>query len=268
MKYTIKEISDLLGVTTHKLRYYEKIGIIQPEVNEQTGYRYFSVIDTRRFNLARLYRGMGFSVEECLSLLGNMKSIDIIEAIDNRRNELKKEVLFKMLCVDDMEHYTSFLKSIPELIDSVSIIELERHIRLEFSDNEKIVRDKKTLRLRDELLEYTPLIRWVSRIPKETLEKRSGDLHYHYGINMRFKNAVELGLNVDNYQEVEAGKYLITVFKKNNNPNFGWETLTLIQDYLKKYNITEFGDGFSSCIHSTAMDEVYSNYHYLIVKIN
>lgn len=36
MKYTIKEISDLLEVTTHKLRYYEKNGIIEPEVNENT----------------------------------------------------------------------------------------------------------------------------------------------------------------------------------------------------------------------------------------
>lgn len=268
MKYTIKEISDLLGVTTHKLRYYEKIGIIQPEVNELTGYRYFSVIDTRRFNLARLYRGMGFSVEECYSLLGNMQSCDIIDAIENRREELKKEILFKRLCIDDLENYTDFLKKIPDLVDTVSIVELERHIRLEFSNNEKIIKDKEILRLRDELLEYAPLIRWVSRIPKETLDKKSGSLKYHYGINMRLKNAVELGLNLNNYQILEAGKYLVTVFKKNNDPTFGWETLRLMQDFLAQNNITQYGDGYSSCVHSTAMNDGYSNYHYLIVKIN
>lgn len=53
MKYTISEMASLLGVTTHMLRYYEKVGILKPEVNEQTGYRYYTVLDTRRFNLSR-----------------------------------------------------------------------------------------------------------------------------------------------------------------------------------------------------------------------
>lgn len=33
MKYTIGEMSQLLGVTPHMLRYYEKEGIIRPETN-------------------------------------------------------------------------------------------------------------------------------------------------------------------------------------------------------------------------------------------
>lgn len=38
MRYTISEMAALLGVTTHTLRYYEKMGLIQPEVNRETGY--------------------------------------------------------------------------------------------------------------------------------------------------------------------------------------------------------------------------------------
>ncbi len=34
MKYTIGEMSQLLGVTPHMLRYYEKVGIIRPETNK------------------------------------------------------------------------------------------------------------------------------------------------------------------------------------------------------------------------------------------
>ena len=43
MRYTISEMASLLGVTTHTLRYYEKMGLIRPEVNEDTGYRYYTV---------------------------------------------------------------------------------------------------------------------------------------------------------------------------------------------------------------------------------
>ena len=36
MRYTISEMASLLGVTTHTLRYYEKMGLIRPELNEET----------------------------------------------------------------------------------------------------------------------------------------------------------------------------------------------------------------------------------------
>lgn len=36
MKYTIGEMSQLLGVPPHMLRYYEKVGIIRPETNRAT----------------------------------------------------------------------------------------------------------------------------------------------------------------------------------------------------------------------------------------
>lgn len=268
MKYTIKEMADLLAVTTHKLRYYEKIGIIKPEVNEETGYRYFSVIDTRRFNLARLYRGMDFSVEECLDLLSNHDSKDIISSIQNQRQKLIDEVYFKHLCIDEMERYSQFLLDIPGLLNTVKEVELESYIRIEFSDNEKITKDKTVLTIRDHVVEYAPLVRWVSRIPRSTLERTSGYLEYHYGVNMSLKNATMLGLNLNNFEVVTGGKYLITVFKKNNDPNFGWETLTLMQSYLKEHGIENYDFGLSSCIHSTIEDGIMVNYHYLAVKIN
>mgnify|MGYP000889416473 CR=1 FL=1 len=54
MRYTISEMASLLGVTTHTLRYYEKMGLIRPEVNEETGYRYYTVTDTRQIGRAHV----------------------------------------------------------------------------------------------------------------------------------------------------------------------------------------------------------------------
>ena len=71
MRYTISEMASLLGVTTHTLRYYEKMGLIRPEVNEETGYRYYTVTDTRRFNLCRELRAAELSLEECRELIGS-----------------------------------------------------------------------------------------------------------------------------------------------------------------------------------------------------
>lgn len=67
MRYTISEMAALLGVTTHTLRYYEKMGLIQPEVNRETGYRYYTVTDTRRFNLCRELRAAGDTFSSILA---------------------------------------------------------------------------------------------------------------------------------------------------------------------------------------------------------
>ncbi|MEG0359660.1 MAG: MerR family transcriptional regulator, partial [Anaerorhabdus sp.] len=267
MKYTIKEMADLLAVTTHKLRYYEKIGIIKPEVNEETGYRYFSVIDTRRFNLARLYRGMDFSVEECLELLSNKQTSEIIDSIQIQRQKLIDEVYFKQLCIDEMERYSNFLIGLPDLLNSVKEVELGPYIRVEFSNNEIITKNKVTLAIRDNIVEFAPLVRWVSRIPRSTLERTDGIHEYHYGVNMRLDNAIKLGLDVNSFEVLPGGKYLITVFKKNLNPDFGFETLTNMQKYIKEHNIDNYDYGLSSCIHSTVENGVMINYHYLAVKI-
>ena len=41
--FSIGEISHLLGLSSHTLRYYDKIGLLQPaSVNEQTGYRFYA----------------------------------------------------------------------------------------------------------------------------------------------------------------------------------------------------------------------------------
>ena len=37
MRYTISEMASLLGVTTHTLRYYEKMGLIRPADSTSAG---------------------------------------------------------------------------------------------------------------------------------------------------------------------------------------------------------------------------------------
>ena len=41
--YYIGEVADLLGISAQTLRYYDKIGLVQPaHVNPQNGYRQYS----------------------------------------------------------------------------------------------------------------------------------------------------------------------------------------------------------------------------------
>lgn len=68
-KLKIKEFSRLCQVTVKTLRHYEKIGLLKPaEVDEWTGYRYYSVSQMQTLNSIRLLKEIGFSLEEILDL--------------------------------------------------------------------------------------------------------------------------------------------------------------------------------------------------------
>ena len=97
MRYTISEMAALLGVTTHTLRYYEKMGLIQPEVNRETGYRYYTVTDTRRFNLCRELRAAGFTLEECKDFLDEPSTAVTDAMLDRQIRQLeRRQVLNRM----------------------------------------------------------------------------------------------------------------------------------------------------------------------------
>ena len=74
-KLKIKEFSLLCQVTVKTLRHYEKVGLLKPsEVDEWTGYRYYSVSQMQTLNNIRLLKEIGFSLEEIQDLKLNATS--------------------------------------------------------------------------------------------------------------------------------------------------------------------------------------------------
>ncbi len=64
----IGEISKRSGVPAKTIRYYEDIGLIQPE-RTPNGYRVFSETDLHRLSFLGRARKLGFSIEDCRALL-------------------------------------------------------------------------------------------------------------------------------------------------------------------------------------------------------
>ncbi|SOH95159.1 Cu(I)-responsive transcriptional regulator [Monaibacterium marinum] len=56
------------GLPTKTLRYYEEIGLVKP-ARDTNGYRAFSEVDIHNLTFVARSRALGFSVEECRTLL-------------------------------------------------------------------------------------------------------------------------------------------------------------------------------------------------------
>ena len=68
-KLKIGEFSKMMQVTVKTLRHYEQKGLLVPdEVDEWTGYRYYSITQMQRLNTIRGLQRQGFSLEEIKDL--------------------------------------------------------------------------------------------------------------------------------------------------------------------------------------------------------
>lgn len=77
---TVKEVSNLTGVSVRTLHYYDKIGLLKPAVTKENGYRLYDDTNIKRLSNILLFRELKFSLEEIKNILDS-KAFDSNEAV-------------------------------------------------------------------------------------------------------------------------------------------------------------------------------------------
>lgn len=60
---TVKEASELIGLTSHTLRYYERIGLIEPVTRNAGGHRRYAQTDLEHLKFLHCLRDSGMSIQ-------------------------------------------------------------------------------------------------------------------------------------------------------------------------------------------------------------
>lgn len=89
MGYTIKELTSLSGVTARALRYYEKIGLLEP-VRLSNGYRCYHTSHVDRLQQILLYQEMGFSLARIKQILDDPQ-YNRLQALEEQLYSLRLE---------------------------------------------------------------------------------------------------------------------------------------------------------------------------------
>ena len=90
-KLTIGQMAKLHRVSEKTLRHYHEMGILVPElVNEQNGYRYYSLLQSAQLDMIQQMKSIGLSLQEIRSILEN-KDVDYLYELLERQLEIIKE---------------------------------------------------------------------------------------------------------------------------------------------------------------------------------
>jgi MerR family transcriptional regulator, copper efflux regulator len=85
------------GLPVKTLRYYDEIGLLRPSARTEAGYRDYSASDVAMLRFVQRSRSLGFSVEECASLLDlyrdrHRASADVREMARHRVSDIDRKI--------------------------------------------------------------------------------------------------------------------------------------------------------------------------------
>ncbi|MCI9121907.1 MAG: MerR family transcriptional regulator [Oscillibacter sp.] len=109
--FTIGEISALLGLTSHTLRYYDKIGLLHPAVvNQQTGYRSYAYQQLFTLERIRHLQYLGFNLEDIREILSDASMDTFLRLLNRKKRELDAEIEHLTALRNTVEQYQSYYR--------------------------------------------------------------------------------------------------------------------------------------------------------------
>ena len=102
MRYTIKQIADLAGVTTRTLRYYDQIGLLSPSHTGDNGYRYYDQGSLLQLQQILFLRELDVPLKEIQAILSR-PDFDIRQALRDHRSSLETRVQRLKTLIDTVD---------------------------------------------------------------------------------------------------------------------------------------------------------------------
>lgn len=100
--YTVKQVSDLAGVTPRTLHHYDQIGLLKPSQVAANGYRYYDEQALLRLQQILFYRELGLELAQIKSVLDD-KDFDLVTALQSHHAALQAEVVRLQTLVKTVE---------------------------------------------------------------------------------------------------------------------------------------------------------------------
>jgi len=102
MRYTVKSVAKLAGVSVRTLHHYDEIGLLRPASVSDSGYRQYSDTDLERLQQILFFRELEFSLQEIKQIL-DRPGFDRREALRTHRKLLMEKQLRLQAILDSVD---------------------------------------------------------------------------------------------------------------------------------------------------------------------
>lgn len=112
MKFRIRAVSQMTGISPNGIRFYEAKNVVMPERESNGKYRSYGPKELSDLLGAKNFRGCGFSLDESVALMNAEGTNEIVARIGRRCDELRKEMEERNLLLDYLRRKVASLESL------------------------------------------------------------------------------------------------------------------------------------------------------------
>jgi MerR family transcriptional regulator, thiopeptide resistance regulator len=112
--FTVKQLSDLAGVTPRTLHHYDQIGLLKPSRMGENGYRYYGEESILHLQQILFYRELGLPLEAIKKIMGR-RDFEVLSALESHKVEIGKRITRLERLVETVDNTISHLKGQKEM---------------------------------------------------------------------------------------------------------------------------------------------------------
>lgn len=115
--YSIGEVSKIKKITVKSLRYYHKVGILIPKyIDDNTGYRYYSIDQFIYIDIIKGCRALGTSIAELQEIFKDCETEKLLKYLHVKRAQAEENIIKMKEIITNIDNLNSRVESSKELI--------------------------------------------------------------------------------------------------------------------------------------------------------
>ncbi|GAU77320.1 MerR family transcriptional regulator [Fusibacter sp. 3D3] len=128
LQLSVKELSEIVGVSTRNIRYYDQIGLFKPSGQLENGYRYYTIEKIEELRLIRYLRHLDISINEIKLHLENRTLENYLNVLENQLDQTRLKMKHLEFLEKRLEKRMQSLAYIHQLddIDKITVKTLPR----------------------------------------------------------------------------------------------------------------------------------------------
>jgi len=123
-QYTIREVADLIGISTDAIRLYEKEGLVSPLRDPNNGYRYYGPNQIQHIMGIHLYRQLDTSIAEIRDLYSTHSLAAVSNHFTGLIDQTEQEITKLQNRLEKLHFMKQHLETLQEGLHTCSIREL------------------------------------------------------------------------------------------------------------------------------------------------
>lgn len=238
-RYKIGEFAREMGVSQDMIKHYEKYGIIKPEIDEQTNYRYFNINQGEKIIESKKYRNLGFTIKESAELIFDKDFAGITEALKGKRDEMEIEIERMQAYLSQINQLLKIGERFDQQSDSWEIVHLDGFYFLKQTDNYEFSQDEAVKDKVRDWLDRLPITNQAVLVPRMSFYE--GAFDHQWGFSISCRKAAEINLDVSYAKLLPAGKYFVFTCGSVQNQPMSKERFHEVKELMDKFKL-QYGD--------------------------